>query len=146
MRWCDENPNIIKWASEEISILYYNPIKSSTARYYPDLLLIMPDGKKRLIEIKPKVQTQAPEKPKRSSQRYLTEVATWAVNNEKWKSAKEFCANNNVQFEIWTEDTLKQMGISTTATGTQKVQKAASTKPKLKPLIQKHITRVKRRS
>ena len=145
MRWCDENPNVIEWGSEEITIQYPNPVKGGYSKYYPDLFLKMADGQMRIVEIKPKVQTQAPIQPLKKTRRYLTEVATWAINSEKWKAASALAQRNGLTFEIWTEDTLTQMGISTTATGAQRAQRAERVKPKLMP-VRRTIPRPKRRS
>jgi len=145
MRWCDENPNVEEWSSEEIVVRYQNPVKGGTSQYFPDLFLRMVDGVMRIIEIKPKVQTQPPKPQQRKTKQYINEVATWAINTEKWKAARELAARNNLTFEIWTEDTLTQMGISTTATGAQRMQKAERAKPKLIP-IRRKVQRPKRRS
>ena len=144
MRWCDENPNVVEWGSEEIAIQYPNPVKGGFSKYYPDLFLKMIDGKMRIIEIKPKSQTQPPIKPARASKKYISEVATWAINSEKWKAAKALAERNDVSFEIWTEETLTKMGISTSATGAQRAQRAERAKPKLKPI--RNTQRPKRRS
>ena len=39
MVYCDKNAKVTKWASEEISIPYYNPVKKRMAKYFPDLLI-----------------------------------------------------------------------------------------------------------
>lgn len=145
MRWCDENPNVIEWGSEEFSINYMNPVKGKISKYYPDLFLRMSDGKLRIIEIKPKSQTAPPEPQNRRTKKYITEVATWAVNSEKWKAAREVAQRNNLSFEIWTEDTLTEMGISTTATGAQRAQRNLRARPKLIP-IRRTVSKPKRRS
>ena len=36
MVYCDENPSIIKWASEEVIIPYRSPLDKRIHRYYPD--------------------------------------------------------------------------------------------------------------
>lgn len=140
MRWCDMNPSIKQWASEEIAIPYDNPIKGS-AKYYPDLFIVFENGVRKIIEIKPRVQTEAPTQPNRKTQRYLTEVATYAINQEKWKAAKEFCLRNQIVFEVWTEDTLKQLGIPTSA-NTKTDKKPVSKSPTFK----RTYTKPKRRS
>ena len=35
----DDNPNIIKWASEEIAIPYLSPVDRKRHRYYPDFMV-----------------------------------------------------------------------------------------------------------
>ena len=57
-KWCDTNPNILKWASEEFSIPYISPVDGRLHRYYPDFYIKVKDrsGKyqKYIIEVKPK--------------------------------------------------------------------------------------------
>ena len=59
--WCDNNPNILKWASEEFSIPYVSPIDNRIHRYYPDYLIEVKEVsgkiKKYVVEVKPKKQT-----------------------------------------------------------------------------------------
>lgn len=141
MRWCDSNTNVVKWASEEIAITYDNPIKGSVSRYYPDFFIEYSNGDRKIIEIKPRFQTEPPTKPSRATQKYLTEVATYAINQEKWKAAKTFCDKNKIKFEVWTEDTLKMMGIPTSATA-KTDKKPESKRPKMIPMV----TRPKRKS
>jgi len=38
-------------------------------------------------------------------------VMTYIKNTSKWDAAKEYCADRGFIFDIWTEDTLKKMGI-----------------------------------
>ena len=45
-------------------------------------------------------------KPKKVTKSYLYEAATYAVNQAKWKAAREFCLDNGVEFKIITEDEL----------------------------------------
>ena len=39
MRWCDENPNVITWSSEELSIPYLCPTDRRNHRYFPDFYM-----------------------------------------------------------------------------------------------------------
>ena len=61
MRFADNHPSIIQWASESIKIPYRNPLTGRQSVYVPDFVLIYQDkgGKRRgeLIEIKPSSQT-----------------------------------------------------------------------------------------
>ena len=36
MKWCDDNPEVLEWASEEIALPYVHPVTGKIARYYPD--------------------------------------------------------------------------------------------------------------
>ena len=96
-RYCDVNPNIVKWASEEFSIPYISPVDGRRHRYYPDFLIEVKEKsgklKKYVIEIKPK-------------KGFISEAKTYAVNQAKWKAAVDFCKDNLIEFKIITEDEL----------------------------------------
>ena len=109
-RWCDLNENIISWASEEFSIPYVSPVDNRVHRYYPDYLIKVKEStgkiKTYVIEVKPKKQTTPPKRPKRQTKSYIYECQMYAVNQAKWKAAKEFCLDNGVEFKIITENEL----------------------------------------
>ena len=111
MVWLDQNPNVKEWASEEIFFRYEHPITGKSARYFPDFYVKMVDGLTRVIEVKPKKETVKPDEPKRKTKKYMSEVATYLVNQEKWREAKYHCDKANMIFEVWTEDTLSEIGI-----------------------------------
>jgi DNA-directed RNA polymerase subunit RPC12/RpoP len=58
------------------------------------------------LEIKPKKQTVPPEQRKRVTKQYIQEVATWGVNQAKWKAAQDYCLDRGWNFRIITEDHL----------------------------------------
>jgi hypothetical protein len=111
MKWLDENPSVIWWASEELIIRYKSPIDQKIHRYFPDFIvrLKQKNGTEStvVIEIKPQKQTVKPEQ-KRKTKRYLQEAATYAVNQEKWRAADLFCKEHGWQFKVLTE---KDIGI-----------------------------------
>ena len=111
MVWCDKNENVLEWGSEEIIIPYISPVDNRVHRYFPDFYVRARtrDGriKKLIVEVKPKSQTAPPKKQKRITKKYLTEVKTYAVNDAKWKAAKEYCADRRMEFVILTERELK---------------------------------------
>ena len=111
MKWLDENPSVIWWASEELIIRYKSPIDQKMHRYFPDFIvrLKQKNGTEStvVIEIKPQKQTVKPEQ-KRKTKRYLQEAATYAVNQEKWRAADLFCKEHGWQFKVLTE---KDIGI-----------------------------------
>ena len=110
MNYCEENPNVIQWSSEEIVIPYRSPIDKKVHKYYPDFWIRVKNAKGQLesilIEIKPKKQVLPPKKPKRTTKRYISEVYKYGVNEAKWKAAKEYCKDRKWKFEIITEDHL----------------------------------------
>jgi hypothetical protein len=112
MTYLDKTEDVISWASEELIIPYISPVDRKYHRYFPDFLVKVrtKDNKLRtiLIEVKPKKQTQEPEKKKRVTKQYINEVVTWGVNQAKWKAAEEYCLDRNWEFQIWTE---KELGL-----------------------------------
>lgn len=110
-RWCDDNPKVKKWSSEELVIPYRCATDNKVHRYFVDLLIKFENGKVYCIEIKPKSQTTLPKKGKKNTKRFLNETLTYAKNESKWKAAKSFCDDKGWHFAIWTEDTLKSIGI-----------------------------------
>jgi hypothetical protein len=59
-----------------------------------------------VIEVKPKRQLSPPKKPQRQTKRYLNEVVTYAINQEKFRAAEEYCKDRKFNFRILTEDHL----------------------------------------
>ena len=110
--WCDTRPGVVQWQSEEFFIPYIKPTDMQVHRYFPDFRIdvLGVDGKIQtlVIEIKPKHQTQPPAAPKRRTQKYLAEVATFAVNQAKWTAAQTYCQKRGWQFMVLTEDHLFQ--------------------------------------
>lgn len=111
MKYCDLNENVLEWGSEEIVIPYISPIDNRVHRYFPDFYVRVRSKtgriEKLIIEIKPLKQTTPPKKQQRRTKRYITEVTTYAVNDAKWRAAREYCADRNWQFKILTEKELK---------------------------------------
>lgn len=110
MTWLDKNSNILEWSSEEIIIPYISPIDGRAHRYFPDFFVKVKsqDGKIKtmILEIKPKSQTSPPAQPKRITKRYINEVATWGINEAKWKAATEYCSDRKWEFKVLTENDL----------------------------------------
>jgi hypothetical protein len=99
-KFFDENSNIIKWSSEEISIPYLNPLDNKMHNYYPDFLVQFKTNenvKTWLIEVKPKKQTFLKENCSKK------EKITWIINSSKWKAAENYCKKNNFEFKLITE-------------------------------------------
>ena len=80
-------------------------------RYFMDVKVKFKNGKTVLIEIKPEIQTQPPKQPKRKSKKYLKEVMTYVKNTSKWEQAEIYCQQRGWEFKIFTEKTLKSLGI-----------------------------------
>jgi len=109
--WCDSNPKVKAWSSEETVIPYYYDVDKRYHRYFPDLKIVM-EGKTILVEIKPKKDTEPP-KGQRKTKQYINEGLTYVKNMNKWEAANNFCKDRKWEFQIWTEETLYSMGIMT---------------------------------
>ena len=110
MRYCDNTPSILEWASEELIIPYRSPVDGKKHRYFPDFWLKVKTAegeiKESVIEIKPKIQTKPPKKRSKVTRKYLREVKTWGINEAKWKAAEAFCKDRDWSFKIITEKDL----------------------------------------
>ena len=112
MQYCDDNINILEWASEEMFVWYKSPVDNRAHRYFPDFYIKVREStgviKKYIIEVKPKRQTKPPAKPKRQTRGYLREAFEYAKNKAKWKAANEWCLDRGYEFKVLTE---KELGI-----------------------------------
>ena len=111
MKYFDDHPNVIWWASEELPIPYVSPVDNKTHRYFPDFIVKMrlKDGKitTYILEVKPLAQTKMPVQ-KRKTKKFIQEAATYAINQEKWRAADLFCREHGWQFKVITE---KELGL-----------------------------------
>tara|TARA_B100001173_G_C15597057_1_gene382962 strand:- start:55 stop:489 length:435 start_codon:yes stop_codon:yes gene_type:complete len=102
MRFADNHPSIIQWASESIKIPYRNPLTGRQSVYVPDFVLIYQDksGKRRgeLIEIKPSSQTTMTPKTRDRERLQI------ALNHAKWEAAAKWCRLKGLHFRIVTEN------------------------------------------
>lgn len=108
--WCDLNPAVVAWHSEETVIPYVCETDNKMHRYFLDVKLKIQDvnGKVEtfLIEIKPYAQTLPPKYPGRQTKRYLSEVETFVKNQSKWKAARTYAEQRNMKFMVLTEKDL----------------------------------------
>lgn len=104
MQFCDLNPRILNWASEELQIPYIHPFKKRRAAYWPDFLIRYQDPTGKLltevIEIKPQKQTH---QTKKSS---TYDKVQLAINYAKWEAAKSYCDSAGMTFKVLTEQQL----------------------------------------
>ena len=112
MRYCDGNPAIISWCSEEVRVRYYDPVQKKTRTYYPDFYVKVKrhDGiiMEELVEVKPYKQVKGPAvNPKKKTRGWLNEVYTYATNQAKWKAAAEWCEDRGMNFRVITEKEIK---------------------------------------
>ena len=110
MVYCDNNPNIVEWGSEEIIIPYKSPVDKRVHRYFPDFYIKYVNSKgqaiREIIEVKPKSQCKPPPVPKRQTRKFKQKVLTYIINQAKFKAAEEFCKDRKMGFRILTEDHL----------------------------------------
>lgn len=101
MRFCDNHPSVVSWASENVRIPYRNPFTGKDTFYVPDFFVVyQKDGvrKAELVEIKPK--GQAVMEMARSQQ----EKAAVALNMCKWAAARIWCKQMGATFRVLTEE------------------------------------------
>jgi hypothetical protein len=108
MSYFDMHEDVLWWSSEEKIIPYRSPVDNKIHRYFPDFLINIKnkEGKTEtvMIEVKPKSQTKEPKRPSKVTKKYINEVFTYGVNQNKWKAAEEFCADRGWRFMIMTEE------------------------------------------
>lgn len=109
-KWCENNPDIKSWCSEETVIPYISAIDNKYHRYFVDLKITMKDGRVILVEIKPDKQTRPPT-TRRRTKKHISESLEYVRNQCKWNAASKYCKDNGYDFQIWTEKTLKSMGM-----------------------------------
>ena len=104
MRFLDEHPGVIQWASESIKIPYHNPVKKCQSLYIPDFLILFQDkyGRRRveLVEVKPK--KEALMENAKSNRDKLALV----VNPAQWAAASAWAKRNGMSFTVITEDNI----------------------------------------
>ena len=110
-RWCEDNPKVKLWNSEGVVVPYKCSVDKKLHRYFVDLLIEMDNKKVYLVEIKPKSQTVPPVKKSRKTKRYINEAMTFSRNQDKWNAADKFAKHNGWEFQVWTEETLRNLGI-----------------------------------
>lgn len=109
MKKCDENPYIIKWASESVQIPYRCPLTGRQTVYVPDFLIqyMNKEGKviTELIEIKPSNQTLFEKVGKNRNNQI-----EYARNMAKWQAAQAWCKANGLSFRVLNESDLFHQG------------------------------------
>ena len=105
-QFLDNNPNILRWSSEELIIPYLKPTDKKVHRYFPDYWIEYKnrDGKivQEVLEVKPDNQVNVGRKKRITNY----ERITYAINIAKWEAATKYCNDRGIKFRILTE---KQM-------------------------------------
>lgn len=114
MEFLDGNPNVKYWNSECTIIPYFSNADGKKRRYFMDMTIWWENGDVHLWEVKPRKETQPPTKPARmtlkAKQRFMNDIYTWTVNNDKWRTTAEICERKGWKFNIITEDALRKLG------------------------------------
>lgn len=111
-RWCDDNVNVVEWASESVIIPYVSPLDGKVHRYYTDGVVAIREGDKivkYIIEIKPSAQVVPPKPGKKRKTTMVYENSRFIQNQAKWSAAREWCKKKNYSFLILTE---KELGLN----------------------------------
>lgn len=107
-QFCDNNDQVLEWASEAISIKYRHPITGRITNYVPDVFMRYRTKNNRIcseiIEIKPRKQSLI---EGRMSER---ERITVAINHAKWQAARAWCQRSGLVFRVITEDSMFRRG------------------------------------
>lgn len=114
LKWCDLSPTVIKYSSEPVGILYYNPLDKRGHTYYIDFYIVSKDNEGReqawLIEVKPNKYINPPVAPDRMTNKqtanYVYAAKQYIVNQAKFEAAREYAAQKGVKFGIITENFL----------------------------------------
>lgn len=106
MNWMDSSQHIIKWSSEETIIPYMSPVDNKFHRYFIDFKIKVQTNsgiKVYLLEVKPSKEMAPPNSKNRRKSVYLNEVATYHVNQAKWKAADLYCKDRGWEFKVINE-------------------------------------------
>lgn len=109
MKFCDNNPNVLKWGSENIIVPYVNAIDGKVHRYFVDNYVMIKEGdiiKKYLVEIKPSKQCIPPTTKYKKKSNMIYEQTMYITNQCKWKAARDYCKKKGMEFIILTEKEL----------------------------------------
>jgi hypothetical protein len=108
-RFCDNNPNVKKWGSENVVVPYISPLDRRAHRYFVDNYIEILEGnnlKKYLVEIKPSKQTKPPTTKYRKRRHLLYEQRAYVINQAKWEAARTYSKKIGCDFIILTEKEL----------------------------------------
>lgn len=110
MQFCDNNPNILNWASEAVHINYRNPLTGKNTIYVPDFLITYQDSaggqRAEIIEVKPKKETTL------EGAKNIRDQASAILNMAKWEAARAWCRAHGLTFRVVTEDMIFHQGNS----------------------------------
>lgn len=110
-KWCDDNPEIVSWASEPFAIKYVSPLDNKVHEYFVDFYIRKESNgvvEEFLVEVKPKKQLTKPKPPSKYSATaiiaYNDACKTFIINRAKFDAAQKFAAERGIKFMVATED------------------------------------------
>lgn len=89
MEHLEKNKKVLSYNCEPFAIDY--EFSGMTKKYLPDVLIEYDNGIKKMVEIKPEYQLKNPR------------------NIAKIKAAENYCKNNDLIFEIWTDKDIENI-------------------------------------
>ncbi|MDP6587411.1 MAG: TnsA endonuclease N-terminal domain-containing protein [Anaerolineales bacterium] len=115
MKYFDVNPSVLQWSSEEVVIPYYDSMSKKVRRYFPDFLIKVKtangESTTHLIEVKPSKDLRPPVGGRgKKKSTVLYEMKSYRMNRDKFASARKWCKERGIIFDVWTEKHLKQKG------------------------------------
>jgi len=115
MKYFDVNPSVLQWSSEEVVIPYYDSMSKKVRRYFPDFLIKVKtatgESTTHLIEVKPSKDLRPPVGGRgKKKSTVLYEMKAYRMNRDKFASARKWCDERGIIFDVWTEKHLKQKG------------------------------------
>lgn len=88
----DQDVNVVEYFYEDLIIAYRTrPTQVKAKKYIVDFVVVYADGTKKIIEVKAENKVNHP------------------ITLKKTAAAKEWCAKNNVVYEIWTGNKIKEI-------------------------------------
>ncbi len=106
MKVLDENPAVLGWSSESISIPYCNPLTGKWCMYIPDFMAIYLDKKNKqhveIIEVKPEKENPFASVSKTGGRQTRTQLVR-AINQAKFGAAMAYCHKRGWVFRVMTE-------------------------------------------
>ena len=94
MQWFDAEPSVASYGYETVIIPYTSNARSGRVRrYFPDFLVEFTDGKRVLVEVKPKKKV------------------THALVQKKLAAAQQWCGAHGASLQVITEVELRGMGL-----------------------------------
>ena len=106
--WAERHPSVVSWSSENIVIEYWNSWNKKYSKYYPDFFLILENGDKIVIEVKPRKHYIKPTPPKRKTKKaisgYNYNLEQYVKNMCKFDAALKYCKGRGWKFKIVDEN------------------------------------------